>query len=112
MQAVPEDILPILARFHREVVVPDVKRIVDEAVGEGIGALEQRLNGHFDAIYQRFDRLETEYHMLVVGVKRIEERLDEIEQRLDRVALKSELLELKGRVEALERKIASLDADL
>jgi len=65
---VAEDLLPILTRFHREVVMPDVKRIV----GEAIDSLEQRINGHFDAIYQRFDRLETEYHMIVVGLKRVE----------------------------------------
>jgi hypothetical protein len=62
---VAEDLLPILTRFHREVVVPDMKRIV----GEAVDALEQRINarfdeinGYFDGIYQRFDRLETEYH--------------------------------------------------
>jgi hypothetical protein len=54
------------------VLLPDVKRIV----GEAVGALEGRMNAHFDAIYQRFDALETEYHMLVAGLKRVEERLD------------------------------------
>jgi hypothetical protein len=57
---VAEDLLPILIRFHREVFMPDVKRVV----GEAVDALEQRMNtrfdevnGHFDGIYQRFDRL-------------------------------------------------------
>jgi len=57
---VVEDLIPILTRFHREVLLPDVKRIV----GDAVGALEARMNAHFDAIYQRFDKLETEYHML------------------------------------------------
>jgi hypothetical protein len=60
---VAEDFFPLLTRFHREIVVPDLQRIV----GEAVGALERRMNGHFDAIYQRFERLETEYQMLVTG---------------------------------------------
>ncbi len=41
-----EDFLPILTRFHREVVVPDLKRIV----GEAFDAFEQRINRRFDQI--------------------------------------------------------------
>ena len=81
---VAEDLLPILTRFHREVVIPDVKRVVQEA----FDALEQRINtrfdevnGHFDRICQRFDRLEAEYHMLVAGPKRVEELLGRVEQK-------------------------------
>lgn len=57
-----EDLIPILTRFHREVVLPDVQRVVGELRLE----MNQRfagLDSHFDAIYQRFDRLETEYHI-------------------------------------------------
>jgi hypothetical protein len=53
-----DDLLPILTRFHREIVLPDIQRIV----GDAVGALEGRMNAHFDEIYKRFDRLETEYH--------------------------------------------------
>lgn len=63
MALVADDLIPILTRFHREIIFPDVQH----TVGSAVGALEQRLNVHFDAIYQRFDRLETEYHMLVAG---------------------------------------------
>jgi hypothetical protein len=38
------------------VLLPDVKRIVGEAVGE----LRAAMNTHFDAIHKRFERLETE----------------------------------------------------
>jgi hypothetical protein len=58
---VADDLIPVLTRFHREELLPDVKRIVGEAVGQ----LRTEMNAHFDAIYQRFDRLEAEYHMLV-----------------------------------------------
>ena len=41
------------------------------------------MHSGFDALIRRLDKLETEYHMLVVGLKRVEERLDRIEARLD-----------------------------
>lgn len=61
MPRVSQDLLPILTRFHREVIAPDVKRMVDALEGR-INARFDDLAGHFDAIDQRFDRLETEYH--------------------------------------------------
>jgi hypothetical protein len=73
--------LAVLARFHRDVILPDVERVM--------GALELRMNGrfddvhgHFDAVYRRFDRLETEYQMLVAGLGRVEGRLTSVEARL------------------------------
>lgn len=106
---VTEDLLPILTRFHREVVMPDVKRIVD-SLEQRVNARFDEVNGHFDAIYQRFDRLETEYHMIVLGLKRVEERLDRVEQRLDKMALRSEFLELKARVDGLQEQVRALEA--
>src|SRR4051812_1523803 len=96
--------LETLVRFHREILAPDVTRIVDGA----IAAAEQRQSSHLDAIYQRFDRLETDYHMLVAGLSRVEERLTRMEQRLDKVALRSELTELRSRIELLEKRLAEL----
>ncbi len=74
-----EDLIPILTRFHREVVLPDIQRIV----GEAVDGLEGRMNAHFDAIYQRFDRLETEYHMLVARrVDGLQGQIRILEERL------------------------------
>jgi hypothetical protein len=59
---VAEDLIPILTRFHREVVLRDIQRVVGELRLE----MNERfagLDSHFDAIYKRFDKLETEYHM-------------------------------------------------
>jgi hypothetical protein len=55
---VADDLIPILTRFHREVFLPDIGRVVGEAMGD----LESRMNAHFDAIHQRFDTLESAYH--------------------------------------------------
>src|SRR6266436_3586936 len=108
-----DELYSILTKFHREVVVPDIQRIVGDAVApldarlesvesrvesvdSRVSSVESNLKSfrnetlsHFDAMYKRFDRLESEYHALSAAVKRIEERLD-------RTALGSELLELKA----------------
>ena len=42
-----EDLFPVLLRFHREVVVPDIQRIV--------GDLESRMDSRFDEFNGRFD---------------------------------------------------------
>jgi predicted nuclease with TOPRIM domain len=103
-----EDLVQVLTKFHREVIVPDIERIV--------GASEQRLTDEmhtlFDALAQRLDRLETEYHVLVAGLKRVEERLDRLETRLDKMALRSELLELKTRVDGLQEQVRTIEARL
>ena len=103
-----DDLIPILARFHREVTLPDMKSVVADA----IDSLERRLDGHFDGIYKRFDRLETEYHMLVAGPKRVEERLDAVERQVEKLALKSELDVLKARVETLQAQVQELEGRL
>ena len=52
-----EDLLPILTRFHREIVLPDIERIVS--------ASEQRLRDEmhalFDSLSRQIEELRTEY---------------------------------------------------
>jgi hypothetical protein len=55
MGTMGDDLIPMLTRFHREVVLPDIGRVV----GEAVDGLEGRMNAHFDAIYERFEKLET-----------------------------------------------------
>ena len=117
-----DDLVPVLVKFHREVLLPDIRRVVAET--------EARLRGEmqtgFDALAHRLDRLETEYAMVKAGLQRLEERmdsldhrlqlveqkLDRVEQRLDKLALRSELVELKTRVEALQDQVRTLEARL
>jgi hypothetical protein len=72
MPRVPDELLEILTSFHREVLLPDMQRMVDAAEAR-LNARFDDVDSHFDSIYQRFDRLETEYQMLVAGVRRLEE---------------------------------------
>jgi hypothetical protein len=63
MGAMAEDLVVTLAKFHRDVLLPDVKRVVGEAVQElrdEMNAGFDEMNGRFDDIYQRLDRLDTE----------------------------------------------------
>ena len=107
-----EDLIPILTRFHREIVLPDMERVIDER----ITASETRQNAHFDAIYARFKTIEIEYHLLLSAVREVEERLGLVERCLDRVEQKltkqdaqAELATLKARVDALQLQIRQLE---
>jgi len=112
---VPDELLSVLTRFHREVVVPDIERIVNDSVGgvnSPLTALRQEMLSHFDGIYRRFDRLESEYQAVSAALKRLEDRVAAVEQKLDRLALRTELVELKARVATLEDRIAQLESEI
>lgn len=57
MRRVADEVLSILTRFHREVVLPDIQRVVTEAVGESERRLRDEIQTAFDALAQRMDRL-------------------------------------------------------
>ena len=107
----PDELLSVLTRFHREVVVPDIERIVG-GVDSRVTELRQEMLSHFDGIYKRFDRLENEYQAVSAALKRLEDRVAAVEQKLDRMALRSELVELKARVATLEDRIAQLESEI
>jgi hypothetical protein len=85
-----EDLLSAFAAFYAETIRPDVEGMMREMEGrlrfevrEGdrraredlltsIDELRRDMNGHFDAVHQKLGHLETEYRMLVVGVRRLE----------------------------------------
>ena len=100
--------LAVLAKFHQDVLLPDVQRIV----GEAVDSLERRIDARFDGVYQRFDRLETEYQMIVAGLRRVEERLDALTEVEQKLALRSDLQQLKARVDALQQKIREVEGRL
>ncbi len=104
-----EDLIPILTRFHREVLLPDIKRVVGEAVDGAERRLRDEMHTVFDAVAERLVSLETEYHMIVAGLKRVEERLDAVEQKM---ALRPELVELKARVDELQGQVRLLEERL
>jgi hypothetical protein len=54
--------LSALIQFHREIVAPDLDRIVSRL--DRVDARFDDVFAHFDEIYKRFDRLESEYQAL------------------------------------------------
>ena len=58
-----DDLIPVLTRFHREIVVPDIERIV--------AGSEQRLRDEmhtlFDTLSLQLQELRTEYDVLTAG---------------------------------------------
>ena len=77
-----EDLIPVLTKFHREVVVPDIERIVG-TVADG---LERRLRDEihtlFDSLAHELQALRTEYHMIVAGVEGFQHQVRMLEARL------------------------------
>ena len=68
-----ETMLPTLMRFHREVVKPDIEEAVD-GLGEEMLIGQRQTQANFDAVYDRFDRLESEHHALTAAVGRLEKQ--------------------------------------
>ena len=97
-----EDLFQVLTRFHREVVLPDL----DSRIGVKIDTLRDEMLSHFDAVYKRLDRLESEYQALSAAVARIEARM------VSRAEFEREISDLKQRVNDLQERIARLEADL
>jgi chromosome segregation ATPase len=113
MPMMPDDLLQTLTRFHREVVVPDIERIVEARAGKTDERFDEILT-HFDSIYQRFDRLETEYQAIVAGLDRIEKRMGVLERRMTALEQngRSDLDELKAQVLELRDRLAAVEASL
>ena len=75
------------------------------------------LLNHFDQIYHRLDRLETEYFTITSGLQRVEKQLVGIEEKLDkeigiRERLEREVSDLKQRVVVLQGKIEEIEIRL
>ena len=79
-----------LLKFHREVAAPEIIG----PLREEIAALDRKTQTNFDAVWKRFDRLESEYHSLSAAMSRVETRLTGVEGRLvlveEKIGLESE----------------------
>ena len=117
-----DDIVKTLRAFYQDTIRPDTEQLVlrsearlrveTQRLGESlraqIGELQRDIDGHFDALYHRLDRLETEYHMLVEGLRRVEQAIGEGEK--ERTALRAEVAELRAGVAALAERVKDLEA--
>jgi chromosome segregation ATPase len=124
---VAEDLFQTLMRFHREVTIPDMQRLVREPLEDKIEALRTDLRSEmlsgFDGVYKKIGILETEMVLMrgavrdlekeVAGLNNrltaVESRLTSIEEKVDRLALRSEVAELKEQVETIQQRIAEIE---
>lgn len=99
-----------LAKFHQEVIVPDIQRIVGDAVSGSEGRLRNEMQGFHDSILKKLGDLETESAAIKIGLKRVEDRLDKVEASLDRVeprleGVENALSRLEERLSRVEKQI-------
>jgi len=79
-------------------------------MGRQLEEFRLEMNARFDAIEVRLERLETEYHLIVAALRRIEDRL--AEEPDERARLKAEVSSLTARVSELQERIREIAARL
>ncbi len=107
-QLAKKDILDTLKDFYGKIIEPEFRAIrnkLDEHDQKFRDILE-----HFDQIYKRFERLETEYYSIIGGLKRIEEKLDR--EISNRELIEREIAALRERVSKLQERIENIDSEL
>jgi len=110
-----KDLSDTFNEFFGKVIEPRFDKI-DKKLEENDRKFNDLLN-HFDQIYHRLDRLETEYFTITAGLQRVEKQLVGIEEKLDkeiaiRERLEGEISDLKQRVVVLQRKIEEIEIRL
>jgi len=104
------DFLQALTRYHREVMLPDVQRLVDDAIDKSVGPLRNDMLSHFDDMYRRFDRLESEYYALRSWMGRIDEKLARVESEVQ--SLNTRMGSVESEVQSLNTRMASVESEL
>ncbi len=66
-----EELWQTLLRFHWEAVKPELREEMNETIDSRVGVLEHRMNSHFETIFKRFDRIESELMAVKGGVQRL-----------------------------------------
>jgi predicted nucleic acid-binding Zn-ribbon protein len=114
-----DELWKTLMRFHREVVKAEFREDIRTAIQTEVGSLRGEMLSHYDAVYKRFDRVETELDAVKIGlarieaeckairasVERLEARVTTLDGSIDKAALRSELHELKERIALLEKQL-------
>ena len=87
-----------------------LERRLEEKIDSKFGELSLEMNARFDAQEVRFERLETEYHMIVAGLRRIEETL--AEQKGEQSRMRDQIASLRTRLAEVETRLRELEARL
>ena len=99
-----------LLDFYQKILSPEFESIQKKQASHDGKFID--ILGHFDDLYKHLEKLEEEYQMIKLGMKRIEDCLQEgqfprqdIESKLKE--LKMQFFQMQSRLEAIEQKIAS-----
>ncbi len=93
-----QEMSKVLLDFYHKFLQPEFTRIKDKLTEHDEKFID--ILGHFDGVHKRLDNLEMEYHSLVGGMNRVEQRQDRLENKID------------GVEEKLSKKIDGLASDL
>jgi len=105
---VKKEISEALMDFYQKILVPEFTEIKKDQT-ENRGKLTDII-GHFDSVYQKFDRLEDEYHAITHGLKRIEEQLEgDVRNRED---IEIRFQELKRQFEEMQLKMTMIEQEI
>ena len=96
-----------LAQFHREIVVPDMHRTFEALFERLVKPRFDEMDGRFDTVFQKLDKLESEYHLLTVGLARVENRLDTLEAQYR--DLLASVLRLDERLSRVEERLSRVE---
>lgn len=96
-----KDLADTLIEFYGKVIEPQFIKI-GQKLEEHDRKFADLLN-HFDQLYRRLDRLETEYQTITFSIQRIEERLNGVEKRLDKA---------EGRLDGIDKRLDTIEGKL
>src|SRR5262245_54462053 len=103
--AVPDPVLTAITRLEERLF-----ERIDERFAGFRRDFQLDLDGRFDAVHHRLDRLEQEYQMIKAGLARLE--VDVSELKADVSVLKTDVAVLKGEMSLVKATIERLDARL
>ncbi len=100
-----QDILDALTNLERR-----LEAKIDSKIDSKFSEFGLEMNARFDALEVRLERLETEYHMIVAGLRRIEETL--AEQKGEQSRMRDQIASLRSRLAEVETRLRELEGRL
>jgi predicted nuclease with TOPRIM domain len=103
-----QEISEALVEFYHQVLRPEFAGI-NAKLAEHDERFRE-IDGHFDCVYHRLDRLDQEMQATNHGLKRVEGRVDQLETKVDKLETKVDKLDAK--IDKLDAKVDGIAADL
>ena len=98
--------LAVLAQFHREIILPDIQKVVEASEGR----LRNEMYGLHDSVLQKLATLETEYEALKAGLGRVEDQLERMDERIG--VLERQYQDLLAGFHRLEERLARVEKNV